>query len=310
MAKKILALCGGVGGVKLALGLSKVLPGKDLVILVNTGDDFVYHGLSVSPDLDTVMYALAGVNDEIKGWGIQDETWKFLNVLKKFEKESWFQLGDKDLLTHIERTFLLNEGVSLSKVTKKLAYNFGVHSSIFPMSETPVSTYLSTNKGEMSFQEYFVKFQCKPIVNDIQYLNNKEAKIPELLEEMMVNEIFSGVIICPSNPYLSIDPILSIQPIKNFLMNRKIPVLAVSPMINSLSVKGPTVKIILELGKTPSTEFLLGHYEEIIDFLILDERDKFSGSRYTNIQQVCINILMRNIEDKKLLAEFCLKLLQ
>ena len=218
MKRAILAICGGIGGAKLAFGLSKVLPPEELVFLVNTGDDFTYLNFQISPDLDTVMYTLAGVNDPKRGWGLKNETWKSLKALKEYGVDTWFQLGDKDLATHIQRTQLLEEGKKLSEVTKLLCTSLGVEHLIIPMSESPVRTLVTTDKGKLAFQEYFVKFRCKPKVKKISYIGSNTAEIPKVLKKLIDENRFSGVIICPSNPYLSIDPILSIPELKLFFI--------------------------------------------------------------------------------------------
>ena len=169
MTRTILTLCGGIGGAKLVYGLSQIIPDENLINLVNTGDDFIHYGLNISPDLDTVTYTLAGINDRKKGWGVEKETWAFLNQLKVFEGEDWFQLGDRDLATHIIRTTLLQQGKSLSEVTNFLKSKLGVNNLIVPMSETPVRTLIQTNEGLLTFQEYFVKKKCEPQVLSIEF---------------------------------------------------------------------------------------------------------------------------------------------
>ena len=309
MNKKYLALCGGVGGAKLAYGLSKTLKAENLFILVNTGDDFVLNDLHICPDLDTVIYTLAGINDRERGWGIEEETWKYLETLKKFSDDSWFQLGDKDLITHIQRSYLLKNGLTLSLTIKELCKRYKVSQSIFPMSETPVCTILDTHQGELSFQEYFVKNQCKPIIKSISFKNSENSFVPKSLKNLMDNNFFDEVIICPSNPYLSIDPILSINDIKQYLINRDFPVIAVSPIINSAAIKGPTVKIMKELGIDPTSSSIAQHYEEVIDYITVDKTDKVSHSSSQAIKYHFTDILMKTDSDKKMLAKFCINLL-
>ena len=308
MSKRYLALCGGVGGAKLAYGLSRILTSSELDIIVNTGDDFIHHGLSISPDLDTVMYTLANINDVKKGWGIKNETWSFAKTLEKINENTWFQLGDKDLNTHIKRTFLLKQGYCLSDVTNSLCTELNIKHKIYPMSETPVSTIVETSKGKMSFQEYFVKNKYKPQIKDITFKDNFHAKIPSSLEKKLKKDQFLGVIICPSNPYLSIDPLLSINGIRDYLLNTKVPVICVSPIINNNSIKGPTVKIMKELGIKPNIESIKSHYKKIINILVVDETDKqyFTASK---VDMKFTNILMKTDSDKKRLAEFCIDLI-
>ena len=254
MKQKTLVLCGGVGGAKLAYGLSKLTAPEEIVFLVNTGDDFIHLDLYISPDLDTVMYTLAGVNDPKKGWGVEEETWNALGSLKKYGLDTWFQLGDKDLATHIRRTQLLKEGLKLSEVTRNLSSQLGLKHKILPMSESPVQTMIQTDQGKLSFQEYFVKYKCVPKIENINFLESEVAEIPTALEELIRGNKFTGVIICPSNPYLSVDPILSIDKIKTFLLESKIPILAVSPIIDNDSIKGPTAKIMEEMKIEPSVD--------------------------------------------------------
>tara|TARA_B100000700_G_scaffold109040_1_gene123010 strand:+ start:750 stop:1691 length:942 start_codon:yes stop_codon:yes gene_type:complete len=310
MKKKILVLCGGVGGAKLAYGLSKNLYPEEVVFLVNTGDDFNHYNLYISPDLDTVMYTLAGINDPDKGWGLKDETWNNLNRLKKLGVDTWFQLGDKDLATHIKRTELINEGKLLSEVTESLCSSLDVKYKIFPMSETVVSTKVKTNQGELSFQEYFVKNKCVPKVKEIKFKGNREAVVPLYIKEQIKRNGFRGVIICPSNPFLSVDPILSIKEIKDFLIKSNIPKLAVSPIINNKSVKGPTVKIMKEMGINPSIESIVQHYEGIIDILLVDAIDKNDLPKNMDIQFNFDSILMDSEKKKISLAKTCLEKLE
>ena len=310
MKTKILALCGGIGGAKLAFGLSKILSTEKLILLVNTGDDFIHHNLKICPDIDTVMYTLAEINDKVNGWGIQNETWNTLESLKKLGADSWFQLGDKDLATHLRRTSLLNEGKKLSFITQHLSSFFGVNHKIFPMSETPVSTMLITDFGRLSFQEYFVKLRCKPKVKSLEYVGREEAKIPKSLDKMILENLFSGIIICPSNPYLSIDPILSINKIKKYLKETTSPVLVVSPIINNKSVKGPTSKIMKELGKDPSVQTIADHYQEITDVLMIDNKDLNNISKINSMSVETDSIYMGDNVKKISLAKRCLELLE
>ena len=310
MRNKILALCGGIGGSKSAFGLSKVLSSEELFFLVNTGDDFIHYNLKICPDLDTLMYTLAGINDRTKGWGLQNESWKTLKKLKLLGDDPWFKLGDKDLATHLRRTSLLNEGRDLSSITLSLSKSFGVKHKIFPMSETPISTMLLTDSGRLSFQEYFVKFRCKPKVESFEYIGKEEAKIPKLLSNLMAEDIFSGIIICPSNPYLSIDPILSIDKIKQFIKQTASPILTVSPIINNESVKGPTSKIMKELGEESSVKTIADHYKDITDLLIIDTKDRKNTSGIHSMKIKTESIYMKTNDDKISLAKSCLDILQ
>ena len=214
------------------------------------------------------MYTLAGVNDPKKGWGVKEETWNALGSLKKYGLDTWFQLGDKDLATHIRRTQLLKEGHKLSEVTRNLSSQLGLKHNILPMSESPVQTMIQTDQGKLSFQEYFVKHKCDPKIEKIKFLGSEVAEIPTSLEKQIKDDKFTGVIICPSNPYLSVDPILSINKIRAFLLETKIPILAVSPIIDNDSIKGPTAKIMDEMKIEPSVNAIAAHYSELILSLI------------------------------------------
>ncbi|MCH2264618.1 MAG: 2-phospho-L-lactate transferase [SAR86 cluster bacterium] len=310
MKSGILAICGGIGGAKLAFGLSKVLPPEELVYLVNTGDDFTYLNFQISPDLDTLMYTLAEVNDPERGWGLKNETWKNLKALKEYGVDTWFQLGDKDLATHIRRTQLLDEGKKLSEVTKLLCTSLGVKHLIIPMSESPVRTIVTTDKGKLAFQEYFVKFQCKPKVKKISYIGSNKAEIPKVLKKLIDENRFSGVIICPSNPYLSIDPILSIPELNLFLSERNMPVLAVSPIINNASIKGPTSKIMKEMNIEPSVKSIADHYSGLTDILMVDYKDKENIPRLDSVSFVFDSIYMETSSQKINLATKCLEALE
>jgi len=307
MKQKTLVLCGGVGGAKLAYGLSKLTAPEEIVFLVNTGDDFIHLDLYISPDLDTVMYTLAGVNDPKKGWGVEEETWNALGSLKKYGLDTWFQLGDKDLATHIRRTQLLKEGLKLSEVTRNLSSQLGLKHKILPMSESPVQTMIQTDQGKLSFQEYFVKYKCVPKIENINFLESEVAEIPTALEELIRGNKFTGVIICPSNPYLSVDPILSIDKIKTFLLETKIPILAVSPIIDNDSIKGPTAKIMEEMKIEPSVDAIAAHYSGVINILVIDKKDKDNQTNISSIDYLVESIYMKNNEDKVTLAKVCLE---
>jgi len=307
MKQKILALCGGVGGAKLAYGLSQLTTPEEIVFLVNTGDDFIHLDLYISPDLDTVMYTLAGVNDPKKGWGVKEETWNALGSLKKYGLDTWFQLGDKDLATHIRRTQLLKKGLKLSEVTRNLSSQLGLKHNILPMSESPVQTMIQTDQGKLSFQEYFVKHKCDPKIEKIKFLGSEVAEIPTSLEKQIKDDKFTGVIICPSNPYLSVDPILSINKIRTFLLETKIPILAVSPIIDNDSIKGPTAKIMDEMKIEPSVNAIAAHYSELINILVIDQKDKDNQDNISSIDYLVDSIYMKNNEDKVSLAKLCLE---
>ena len=256
------------------------------------------------------MYTLAEVNDPERGRGLKNETWKNLKALKEYGVDTWFQLGDKDLATHIRRTQLLDEGKKLSEVTKLLCTSLGVKHLIIPMSESPVRTIVTTDKGKLAFQEYFVKFQCKPKVKKISYTGSNKAEIPKVLKKLIDENRFSGVIICPSNPYLSIDPILSIPELNLFLSERNMPVLAVSPIINNASIKGPTSKIMKEMNIEPSVKSIADHYSGLTDILMVDNKDKENIPRLDSVSFVFDSIYMETSSQKINLATKCLEALE
>ncbi len=227
----ILALAGGVGGAKLATGLAGILGPDQLAIAVNTADDFVFQGLSISPDLDTVAYTLAGLNDKEKGWGVAEESWQFLAALERLGGEAWFKLGDKDLATHVMRSYWLSKGWSLSEVTASICSALGIAHQVFPMSDDPVRTFLDTEIGDLDFQTYFVRERCQPKVRSVRYVGVDQAKPSEAFMRTLQDTSLSAIIICPSNPILSVAPILAVQGVGFLLRSQPAPVIAVSPFI-------------------------------------------------------------------------------
>ena len=261
------ALAGGVGGAKLAHGLSRILPPKDLAIVVNIGDDFEHLGLHVSPDIDTVVYTLAGIANPETGWGVAGETWSFMGALGVLGGETWFRLGDRDLATHVERTRLLAEGAPLSAVTTRLARKLGVAAAIVPASDDPVRTLVATNEGELEFQHYFVRRHCAPRVSSLSYRNAGTARPAPVGGRPWTEMEIAGVIICPSNPYLSIAPILAMPAAHALLKDRRFPVAAVSPIVAGQALKGPAAKIMAELGTDPSALAVARFYAGTRGFL-------------------------------------------
>ncbi len=272
MVKQIVILLGGVGGSKLALGLSKLLEPDQLALVVNTGDDHEFYGLHVSPDLDTVMYTLAGISNQDTGWGIKDETFHSLNQMKEYGQDNWFNLGDKDLATHITRTRLLRDGEKLSDITLILSRALGVNNHIMPMTDGYVRTKLSTDLGVLSFQEYFVKFKCMPKVQEIRFDVGDNVQLPQKLSRILGTA--HALIIAPSNPYLSIDPILAVPGLKNMIQSFKGPRLAVSPIIGGEALRGPAAKLMIELGVEPSCVNVAKKYKGICDIFVIDKIDE------------------------------------
>jgi LPPG:FO 2-phospho-L-lactate transferase len=306
----ILALAGGVGGAKLAQGLARRLPCKDLLIVVNTGDDFEHLGLKISPDLDTVMYWLAGINDAERGWGIEAETWNFMAALERLGGATWFNLGDKDIATHIRRSHLLAHGNTLSAVTRQLCGQLGISHQIAPMSDQSVATVINTVDGPIPFQEYFVRRQCRPIVKSMHFDGIDAAEPSPAFRAAMSGQTLKAVVICPSNPYLSIDPILSLSTVKNWLRNRTFPVIAVSPIIGGMAVKGPAAKIMNELGRSVSAIGIAQHYHGLIDALIIDGADERLSPAIDalGIRALITHTIMRTTDDQDRLAESALAL--
>ena len=271
----ILALAGGVGGAKLAAGLQAALDRpEDLLTVVNTGDDFEHLGLSICPDLDTVMYTLSGRANPETGWGLAGESWNFLEALGALGGEDWFRLGDRDLATHVERTRRLRAGETLSRVTADLAACLGVPSRIAPMSDDPVRTVVETPDGDLPFQEYFVRRRCEPAVRGLRFEGAPAARMSAALEVALADPALEAVVICPSNPYLSVDPILAVPGVRAALTGCAAPVVAVSPIVGGRAIKGPAAKIMEELGVEVSAAAVAARYRDLLDGFVLDETDR------------------------------------
>jgi len=296
---RVLALSGGVGGAKLCLGLSRVLPPGALTIVANIGDDFEHLGLAISPDIDTLMYVLAGLDDRERGWGRTDETWTFMEALASLGGETWFQLGDGDLATHVERTRRLQAGERLSSITTDFCRRLGIPSQIIPATDDRVRTRVHTHEGVLDFQDYFVRRKCEPRATDIRFEGAAEAyPHPDFISALNAPEL-RAVVFCPSNPFISIDPILAIPGVRNALTSCRAPVIAVSPIIGGKAVKGPTAKIMAELGIESSAASVARHYEGLIDGYVLDTQDK---DLEVSVARSITNTLMKTVKDRKELA--------
>ncbi len=308
MVDKVLALCGGVGGAKLALGLNHCLSPDQLTILVNTADDFEHLGLHISPDIDTVMYTLAGINNGALGWGIEGETWHCLAALEVFGGETWFRLGDRDLATHLFRTSQLKQGASLTDITGLLCQGLGVETQILPMSDDCVRTMVATPTGEIAFQHYFVKAQCQPTVCDFHFVGIETARPNPLALALLNDPQLTGIIICPSNPYVSIDPILALDGFSDALKQAKAPVVAVSPIVGGAAIKGPTAKMMRELSIPTTPTAIVEHYQGLIDGFIFDNADHQYKVPLSDMHVALnmTNTVMKTLEDKILLAETAL----
>ena len=309
---KYLAFTGGVGGAKLCVGLSKILNAYDIAFVVNTGDDFTHLDLPICPDLDSLMYALSAQNNEELGWGRKGETWNFLRSFAELGGENWFQLGDRDLAIHVMRKQLLREGFTLAEVTSKLYQRFGISHAVIPMSNDQVATKIQSQGELKSFQKYFVKEKCEPKIEKIVYHGSKHAKpVPTLLEKLRDPDL-SGVVICPSNPFLSIDPILSLETIKSALLSLNVPVVAVSPIIHGSAVKGPTDKIMGELGFNQSALGVAEHYDNLITHFVLDNEDVNLRPEIEKLglSVLVCNTLMKTLDDKTQLADNVIKFIK
>ncbi len=288
MKEQIALLVGGVGGAKVAYGLAQLLPPDSLSIIVNTGDDFVHLGLHVSPDIDTVMYTLADISNKQQGWGLEGDTLQAMGLVKRYGGPSWFNLGDKDLGTNLTRTVMMNAGRSLTEVTTHLAQALGVMHPILPMSDDAVRTELTTDKGRLIFQEYFVRERWQPKVEKIEFVGSETARATDAVQEALGRA--TAIVLGPSNPFLSIDPILSVREIREALLNRRVPCVAISPIVNGQALKGPAAKLMQEFGRAVSVEGIAQHYSGLIDALIVDETD---GKLKQSIEEIGIHCVVR-----------------
>jgi LPPG:FO 2-phospho-L-lactate transferase len=300
---KIVALCGGVGGAKLALGLERRF-GAGVTVIVNTGDDFEHLGLHISPDVDTVLYTLGGLSDPERGWGRADETWHFMESLGAIGGDVWFQLGDRDLAIHIERTRQLRSGVSLTEFTASMAKRLGIAAAVVPMSDDPVSTIVHTNEGALPFQEYFVGRRCEPVIQRVEFRNAEQARPSAAALAALRDPDLTAIVICPSNPYLSVDPILAVPSMRETIRDSAAPVVALSPLIGGKAVKGPTAKILTELKKDCTPLTIARHYHDLIDGLIIDQADRYSAAALPVPVRVT-GTLMRTLEDRERVASEC-----
>ena len=305
-------LSGGVGGAKLVLGLSQVLNNDDFMTIVNTGDDFVHLGLKICPDIDTIIYTLAELVDQERGWGLKDESWNFLDKTKLLGGESWFNLGDKDLATHVHRTQRLAKGENLTSITKNLASSFGVEAKIVPMTNDLVSTVVETREGDLAFQHYFVRDRCLPIVKRFRFEGIKSSVINPSIKEYGEENNKSAVLLAPSNPFVSIDPIIGVPGMTEELVKMKGPKIAISPIINNKAIKGPAAKMMQELG-IPSTSIeVANHYKGLIDAIVIDHADAALSEKIEDmgIKVFVTNTVMHSLKEKITLANECLNFIE
>jgi LPPG:FO 2-phospho-L-lactate transferase len=307
LSGRVVALSGGVGGAKLVDGLARVLAPDALTVIINTGDDFRHLGLWISPDIDSVLYALAGLSDPLRGWGRRDETWKFMEAIRGLGGPDWFMLGDLDLAMHVRRTQLLGEGNSLTQVTADIARSLRVGARLLPMSDDPVATQLKTDEGWLNFQDYFVRRRCLPAIRDIRFEGAASAQAQPAALEALADPDLSLVVICPSNPFLSVEPILSIPAIRSSLMRCAAPVVAVTPIIGGQAVKGPTAKIMQELGLGVTGDAVARRYADLIDVFMVDQTDP-APAAMPGVRFVSAQTRMSHTQDREELAKAILSI--
>lgn len=294
----IVLLAGGVGGAKLAQGLAALLPPEQLTIIVNTGDDFTHLGLPISPDLDTVMYTLAGIANRETGWGRADESWRTISEVTRLGGPDWFRLGDLDLATHLTRAHVLQDGGHLTQATQQLCQHFGVRCPLLPMSNQPAPTLVETDEGVLPFQTWFVQKRWQPAVKRIILPENAQASRSVILALQKADLI----LIAPSNPYVSINPILNVYPVRESLADAPGAVVAVTPIIAGEAVKGPAAKMMAEMGIPVTQESIVLFYEGLIDGFVFDERDQ-GALDHLDIPQLCTQTWMQADEDRRRLAQ-------
>ena len=310
-APRVILLCGGVGGAKLALGLNQLLPPGDLAIIVNTGDDFVHLGLRICPDLDTVLYTLAGVVHPEQGWGRADETFAMLDELVRLGGPDWFRVGDRDLALHLQRTLRWYRGDRLTEITADLASQFDVRSTILPMTDGVVATRLDTAEGVLDFQDYFVRRRCTPVVSRVHYDGAQSASMSPQLLQALASPRLERIVIAPSNPLLSIAPILSIPGLSDRLRQPGVPIIAVAPLIGGRAIKGPTAKLMQELGMRAGVvgvyEFYAAQYAGLFDAMLIDQADGHEATKI-GCAVASTDTLMQTMDDRLRVAQSVLEL--
>jgi LPPG:FO 2-phospho-L-lactate transferase len=300
----VVVLTGGVGGSKFVDGLVRAVPPKSVSAIVNTGDDFTHLGLRICPDIDTLLYTLSGQADPERGWGRKDETWRFMAALRSLGGAHWFQLGDGDMALHVLRTLRLSEGAPLSTVVSEFAQSWGIGAAVLPMTDGPLATMIESDEGTLPFQRYFVELRCAPRVRRIRFEGAFAiAPAPRVIEAIGDREA-RAILIAPSNPFLSIDPILAVPGIRDSLMMARAPVVAISPLVGGKAVKGPTAKIMEEFGLSVSAAAIARHYGDILDGVVVDERDP---AEEIEIATLRTDTLMMNPHDRARLAREALE---
>lgn len=307
LREHVVMLVGGVGGAKLALGMAQLLPAESLTLIVNTADDFEHLSLHISPDLDTVTYTLSQLANPKTGWGIAGDSFRAMEMVERLGGPTWFNLGDVDLGTNLMRTAMLRAGKSLTEVTQHITQALEIKHTILPMADERICTILDTMEfGELGFQEYFVRERWQPEVTAIYFKNAEEAHITEQVAQALSNATL--IVFSPSNPFLSIDPILAVPGIRDCIRTATVPRVAISPVIAGKAVKGPTVKLMYELDKDASPIGVSEHYHDLLNGIILDtaDRDLIPQLQKNNVQATSYPILMKSLDDKIKLAEFLL----
>ncbi len=298
---RVVALSGGVGGAKLALGLARVLAPGRLMVVANTGDDFTHLGLAISPDLDTLFYTLTGLDNPVTGWGRRDETWTFMAALGALGGETWFRLGDGDLALHVERTRRRAAGESLSQITDDFRRRHGIATEIVPMSDDPVRTRVRTDAGWLDFQDYFVRRHCTPPILELAFAGAATARPHPAFLAALADPALRAVVICPSNPFISIEPILAVPGVRAALAASAAPVVAVAPLVGGRAVKGPTAKMMAELGLEVSVAAVARRYGDLIDAYVVDPQDEDAAAGL-DVNVVVANALMLTLADREGLA--------
>lgn len=294
----IIALSGGIGGAKLALGLSRVLPPEELLIVANTGDDFEHYGLTICPDTDTLLYTLAGLDNPKLGWGRADESWAFMETLASLGGADWFRLGDRDLALHVLRSHRLAAGETLSAITDDVRKRLSIGPRILPMSDDPVRTQINTDQGWLDFQDWFVRLRAEPLARAVRFAGVEQARPqPVLLEALRAKP--RGIVICPSNPFISIEPILAVPGLRDAIAASGAPVVAVSPIIAGQAVKGPTARMFEALGVPPSAAAVAARYGDLLDGFVMEHGDDDAGITPRVFYAATI---MRDLADKTALA--------
>ena len=303
---KVLALTGGIGGAKLALGFARVLEPHQISFVVNTGDDFEHVGFHVSPDVDTLVYTLAGEANVDTGWGRRDESWHFMDAAQQLGIETWFRLGDRDLALHVYRRQRLAEGATLTEITREICQGLSVAQTVFPMSNDPVRTRVLTPDGSLAFQHYFVRDRCQPAVTGFEFDGIEDAAISPDIQALVrtSSDDLGAIVICPSNPFVSVDPILNLPGMRELLKSPSVPIIAVSPIVGGRAIKGPTAKMMRELDIPASATAVARHYRNLITGFVLDECDADRESEVADLglATTVTQTVMSSLDDRIALA--------